>query len=86
VTTQDVIEILEDHSPDDTNELAEAIAFAVMLLEKDIAQKPLRQLPYYVCPICKTRVFAEENFCNDCGQRLTWSALLQPNKGEQVEF
>lgn len=85
MNTQDVIEVLEEHSPDDTSELGEAIAFALMILEKDIAQKPLREPYSFICPICKTRVFAEENFCNDCGQRLTWASLLQPNKGSQVE-
>ena len=85
MTTQDVIEILEEYSPDDTSELGEAIAFALMILEKDIAQKPLREPYSFICPICKTRVFAEENYCNDCGQRLTWSSLLFPNKGKQIE-
>lgn len=72
MTTQDVIEVLEDHSPDDTSELGEAIAFAVMILEKDIAQKAIIKEGLKYCPICKSRVFQDDNFCVDCGQRINW--------------
>jgi len=73
--TQDVIEVLESHSPDDTSELGEAIAFSVMILEKDIAQRSIKKECLNVCPICKCRVFQDDNFCVDCGQRLKWSEV-----------
>ena len=72
MTTQDVIDVLEKHSPDDTSELGEAIAFAVMILERDLAQRPVKKECLKYCPICKTRVFQDDNFCVDCGQRLYW--------------
>lgn len=74
MTTQDVIDVLESHCPDETSEFGEAIVFAVMILKRDMPKRVMQRWNgseiQYICPTCKEVLFGSR-FC-DCGQRLDW--------------
>jgi rubrerythrin len=79
MTNQDVIDVLESPNPDDYGELKEAIDFAVVLIKKDMAEKPkyARQGSddWCMCPLCGDTMDEEIQFkhCPECGKRIDWS-------------
>lgn len=34
--------------------------------------KPCKSVTYYQCPVCDTLLHINENFCGNCGQRISW--------------
>ena len=71
--------------------LCEALDMAVDALEKQMPKRPFKKRIAndgyaweWVCPNCHiVKVTTEKQFCDDCGQRLDWSAHPTEKGGEQ---
>ena len=60
--------------------LNESIETIEELVDKEIPMKPLKQYPidfglgnYGDCRICNCGVNYQQNYCNNCGQKIDWS-------------
>ena len=72
--------------------LCEALDMAVDALEKQMPKRPLKKRIVndgyaweWVCPNCHiVKVTTEEQFCDDCGQRLDWSDHPTEKGGDEL--
>lgn len=43
-------------------------------LEKQIPKKPIEKelynIPYYICPVCHSRLMDKQFYCDECGQKI----------------
>ena len=45
-------------------------------IEKQKAKKPIEKelynIPYYICPVCHSRLMDKQFYCDECGQAIDW--------------
>ena len=79
MTFDEYCEIMEKSNfmPDENNDCDMKI---INVLKKDVKEKPIDIHPHSFaasvlfgyCPICRTSVISYKNYCDNCGQAISW--------------
>ena len=78
MTYEDVKRIRENPTAEDVDK-AELAAMIDKAVEKQIARKPRDGIYVGFCE-CGKIVFADQNYCPDCGQKCDWSKRKEYEK------
>lgn len=55
------------------DDLIKANGMAILALEKQIPEKPIKIYSHYLCPNCRSIKTSDMPFCRMCGQAIDWS-------------
>ena len=45
---------------------------ALALLKEQEAVEPITEHYFFLCPVCKNKLFRDKKFCCECGKRIKW--------------